>query len=35
MGAHYLRDVTIGGTVSFKIVIIAMAKKKKKKYIEV
>ena len=35
MGAHYLSDVTIGGTVSFTIVIIAMAILQKKKYIEV
>lgn len=35
MGAHYLSDVTIGGAVSFTIVIIAMAILQKKKYIEV
>lgn len=34
MGAHYLSDVTVGGVISFTIVIIAMAILEKKKLLE-
>ena len=34
MGAHYLSDVTVGGTVSFTVIIITMAILEKKKFLE-